>query len=77
MLHGEEIENWDTYEADCEVFDRVVERLRRGVPEGREMMAEEVRPFIRMAIFWRQAAWDISADKLARQAESMSIGEPG
>lgn len=58
-------------EADQEavqIADRVLDRVARGVPAGREMHAVEVMPVLRALALWRAAAF-AGADALAGAKE--------
>lgn len=41
---------------DIAVLDRVLDRVQRGVPKGREINDDEVMPVLRAAYTWRNAA---------------------
>lgn len=63
-------------EQDEQVFQRVLDRVERGVKPQREMQADEVMPFIRAAARWRTAAQNLWADKMQAERDSMSLGPP-
>lgn len=74
MLNQSDIE---AMAPEIEVFDRVIERVKRGVPAGREIMANEILPFIRVAVLMRDVAEQSArymAAQYAREIESMSLG---
>lgn len=53
MINADDIE---AFADDLETADRIVERVKEGVPAGREMMADEVMPFIRAYVLMRSTA---------------------
>jgi len=46
----------DAFSGDLETADRIVERVKSGVPAGREMMADETMAFIRAYVLMRDTA---------------------
>ena len=46
----------DAFSDDLETADRIVERVKSGVPAGREMMADETMAFIRAYVLMRDTA---------------------
>lgn len=68
----------EAFSGDLEIADRIVERTKKGVKPGREMMAEEVRPFIRAYVIMRsqlEAASKFFAEQKERELQGMSVGE--
>lgn len=63
-------------EADEQVFQRVLDRVERGVRAHKEMEAEEVLPFIRAAERWRRASINLFDAKMQAEKDSMSLGPP-
>lgn len=59
------------FEADCEVLDRVLERVQSGVTQHREIRAEETLPVLRAAWFWREQAKAACMQILASGQASM------
>jgi len=46
----------DAFSEDLETADRIVERVRAGVPTGREIMADETMALIRAFVLMRDTA---------------------
>lgn len=55
MINETDIE---AFEADLIMADNIVDRVKRGVPAGREVMADEVLPFIRSYVLLRSQLGD-------------------
>lgn len=53
MIDQEQIDNWAS---DLETADTILDRVKHGVPSGREIMANEVIPFIRAYAIMRDMA---------------------
>ena len=53
MLNKDDLE---AFADDLDTADRIVERVKAGVPAGREMMADEVMLFIRAYVLMRDTA---------------------
>jgi hypothetical protein len=66
----------DAFKEDAEIYDRVNSRIESGVPQHREMRAEEVLPFWRHSR--RVQGWlALALDELDRRnADAMTHGEP-
>ncbi|WP_439150815.1 hypothetical protein [Sulfitobacter sp.] len=74
MIPKDDIE---AFAPDLEAADRIVERTKRGVPPGREMMADEVLPFIRAYVLMRDLAANSAAfmaELHARELDGMGVG---
>jgi len=70
----------DALAPDLETADRIVERVKSGVPAGREMMADETIPFIRAYVLMRDLAAKSAAfmvEQHAREIEGMSVSDLG
>lgn len=64
----------DAFADDLETADRIVGRTKDGVPAGREMMADEVMPFIRAYVLMRsisERAADFMHDLHQRELQGM------
>ena len=73
MLNETDIE---AFRDDAETFEAVNQRYLRGIPQHREMTAEEVPAYMRHSM--RLQGWlNIALDELNRRnADAMSPGEP-
>ena len=73
MINETDIE---AFREDAEVFETVNARILKGIPAHREFQAQEVLPYVRHAMRlqgWLSMALD---EQAARNAASMSPGEP-
>lgn len=73
MISADDIE---AFREDAEVFETVNSRILKGIPKHREFQADEVLPYVRHAMRlqgWLSMALD---ERDARNAASMSPGEP-
>lgn len=76
MISGDDIE---AMADDFDTADKIVDRVRNGVPAGREMMADEVMPFIRAYVVMQDTAARAAkfmADLHQRELQGMELGEP-
>ena len=46
----------EAFADDLATADRIVERVKAGVPAGREIMADEIKPLIRAFVIMRHTA---------------------
>lgn len=63
---------------DLEIADRIVERAKRGVPDGRHVNADEVLPLIRAYFVMRERLAEAAAhlsSQYQRDLEGMSLHE--
>lgn len=58
---------------DEKILQRVLDRVARGVPEHKEIEAEETMPVLRAAERWRRVAMNLWADKMQAEKDSMSL----
>ena len=66
------------FSADLITADKIVERVKAGVPAGREMMADEVMPFIRAYVLMRETAAESAAfmaEQHAREMAGMAVAD--
>jgi len=71
MLDKYQIENWETGD---QIMDVVEERMERGVPFQREVMAGELRLFVMAALHWRRVAINLWEEKSQADKDAMSLG---
>lgn len=61
----------DINTSDIEALDRVLDRVKRGVPAGREIHQSEILPVLRAAYMWREAA--MAANQVIQDAHKRAL----
>jgi hypothetical protein len=61
---------------DTEALARAEARMREGKAALMEIPAQDIRPIVRSAVYWRNLAMDLWEERAARQKDAMSVGEP-
>jgi hypothetical protein len=74
MIGPDDIE---AFADDFDTLDRVLERVQKGVPQGREIMANETRAVLNAAYIMRDYMRHVAVfmqDQKAREMQGMDVG---